>query len=113
MQVRSILRFAYRTDAAVENTQPMEVHEATAHLCELLWRAWLVHHSHQSSPIETYKRQTVSGRIQLDILNDVPIWHPRTHDTEWKQCLRNPDGGEDVRMSIELALLDHPTVYLE
>jgi len=39
MQVRSILRFAYRADATVQNTQPMEVHEATAHLCKLMRQA--------------------------------------------------------------------------
>ena len=36
MQVHSILRFAYRTDVTMKNTQPMEVHEAMAHLCELM-----------------------------------------------------------------------------
>jgi len=38
VQVRSILCFAYRTDCTVQNTQPMEVHEAAAHLCELMWQ---------------------------------------------------------------------------
>ena len=33
---RSILRFTYWTDATVQNTQPMKVHEATTRLCKLL-----------------------------------------------------------------------------
>ena len=61
----------------------------------------------------TYKHQTVSTKIHLGILSNVPIWHPRTHDTEWKQRLRNPDNGEYVRMRIDLALFGHAAVYLE
>ena len=35
LRVRTILCFTYRTNTAVENTQPMKVHKATAHLCKL------------------------------------------------------------------------------
>ena len=36
VRVRSILRFAYRTDAAVVNTRSVKVYEAKADLCKLL-----------------------------------------------------------------------------
>ena len=44
--VRQILRFTYRTNAAVVNTRPMKVHEAAAHLCKLL-QASSVDYPHQ------------------------------------------------------------------
>jgi hypothetical protein len=44
----------------------------------------------------TYKCQPIGTWIRLDVLDDVPVWHPRAHDTEWKQCLRNLDDGEYV-----------------
>jgi len=61
----------------------------------------------------TYKHQTVGTRIHFGILSNVPIWHPWTHDIEWKRSIRNPDDGENVWMRIGLALLDHTMVYLE
>ena len=64
-------------------------------------------------PVGTYKHQKVGTRVHLGILSNVSIWHPRTHDTEWKLRLRNPDDGEHVRMRIELALFDDTTVCLE
>jgi len=38
MQVHSILCFTYWTDVTMQNTQPMEVLEAMAHLCKLMWQ---------------------------------------------------------------------------
>jgi len=60
----------------------------------------------------TYKFETVSTRVHFDILSNVPIWHPRAHDTNRKQTLRNPDDGERVQMRIELAFFDHTAVQL-
>jgi len=45
-------------------------------------------------------------------VGDVPIWHPRTHDTKRKQCLRNFEDGKHIRMRLELSLPDHKAVYL-
>jgi len=60
----------------------------------------------------TYKDETIGTRVHLDVLSNVPIWHPRTHDAQWKKRLRNLDDREHIRMRIELALFDHTTVYL-
>ena len=89
----------------------MKVHEATAHLCNLL-RAQSVDFSHQSPPVGTYKRQTIGTRVHLGVLGNVPIRHPRTHDANGKQRLGNLDDREHVRVRIELALFDHTVVYL-
>ena len=60
----------------------------------------------------TYERQTIDTRVRLGVLGNVPIWHPRAHDANWKPRLRNPDDRENIRMRIELGLFDHATVYL-
>ena len=36
VRVHLILHLAYRTNTAMQNTQPMKMHEATTRLCELL-----------------------------------------------------------------------------
>jgi len=77
----------------------MKVHEAMAHLCKLL-QVYSVDYPHQFSPTGTYKRRTIGTRIHSDILSNVAIWHPRTHDAKWKQFLRNSDDGEHIRMRI-------------
>ena len=59
-----------------------------------------------------YKDQPIGGPILQGVLGNVPIWHPRTHDAERKQCLRNFDDGKHIRMGLELSLPDHKTVYL-
>ena len=46
----------------------------------------------------TYQHQPVGIRVQLSVLGDVPIWHPWAHYAERKQCLRNINDGEHVRM---------------
>jgi len=61
----------------------------------------------------TYKRQTVGTRICLGVLSDVPIRHPRTHDANRKQFLRNLDDGEHIRMKFDLALSNYMVVCLE
>lgn len=45
-----------------------------------------------------YQHQPISVGVHLGVLDDVPIWHPRTHDTKRKQCLRNLNDREYVRM---------------
>ena len=46
----------------------------------------------------TYQHQSIGTRVHLCVLCDVPIRHPRTHDAERKQCLRNVDDREHVGM---------------
>jgi len=60
----------------------------------------------------TYKHETISTRVHLGVLSNVPIGHPWAHDAKRKRLLRNPDDGEHVRMRIELALFDHAAVDL-
>ena len=109
MRLRSILRLTYRTNAAVADTQPMKVHEAETHLCELS-QVQSVYYPHQT--MSTYKNQTIGTRVRLGVLGNVPIWHPRTHDADRKQFLRNLDDPEHVRVRVELALFDYTAVYL-
>jgi len=89
----------------------MKVYKAAAHLCKLL-QARSVDCSHQSPPIGTYEHQTIGTQVCFGVLSDVPIWHPRTHDTNRKQSLRNPDDRKHIRMRTELAPFDHATVCL-
>jgi hypothetical protein len=46
----------------------------------------------------THQHQPIGTRVQLGVLRDVPIWHPRAHNAERKQCLRNGDDGEYIGM---------------
>jgi hypothetical protein len=45
-----------------------------------------------------YQPQPIGTRVHLDVLCDVPIWHPRAHDAEREQCLCNTDDREYIRM---------------
>jgi len=89
----------------------MQVHETAARLCKLL-QVQSVNYSYKSPPMGTYERQTIRTRVHLGVLGNVPVWHPWAHDAKRKQLLRNPDDREQVRMRIELALFNHPMVYL-
>jgi len=60
----------------------------------------------------TYECQAIRTWVHLDVLSNVPAWHPWAHDAKWKPLLRNPDDREHIRMRIELALFDHVMVYL-
>jgi len=60
----------------------------------------------------TYKCQTISTGVHLGVLGNVPIWHPRAHDANRKQHLRNLDDWKHVQMKIELALFNYTAVYL-
>jgi len=62
--------------------------------------------------MDAYQDQPIGTRVHLDVLADVPIWHPRTHDAKWKQSLRNLDDGEHVWMRVELSLPKRKAVYL-
>jgi len=59
-----------------------------------------------------YQDQPIGTRVLLGVLGDVPIRHPRTHDTKGKRSLRNLDDGEHVRMRVELSVFNHKAVYL-
>jgi hypothetical protein len=59
--------------------------------------------------IETYQHQPIDTWIHLDVLGDVPVWHPRTYDAKRKQCLRNLDDGKYVWVGSGLAPVDPPT----
>jgi len=89
----------------------MKVHEATAHLHKLL-QTQSVDHSHHLRPMGAYEHRTIGTWVHLGILSDVPIWHPRTHDANREQSLRNPDYRKHVRMRIEFALFNDTVVYL-
>jgi len=60
----------------------------------------------------TYKYQTIDTWVHLGVLSNVPIRHPRTHDAQRKELLRNPDDMKHIRMRIALAFFDHTVVYL-
>jgi len=113
MRVYSILHFTYRTDTTMQNTGPMKVREAAAHLCKLL-QAWSGNCPHQLRvrPRCAYKHQTIGTWVHLGILSDVPIRHPRTHDANRKRSLRHLNDREHIRMRIELAPFDHTAVCL-
>ena len=51
----------------------------------------------------TYQHQPIGTRVQLGVLGDVSVWHPRAHDAKRKQCLRCLDDWEHVRMGNVLA----------
>jgi hypothetical protein len=53
-----------------------------------------------------YQCQPIDIQVPLGVLDDVPVWHPRTYDTKWEQCLRNLNNGEYVRMGSGPALVD-------
>jgi hypothetical protein len=59
--------------------------------------------------MDTYQCQPIGIRVPLDMLGNVPTWHPRTHDVKRKRRLRNIDDGEYVRMGKILALVDITT----
>ena len=65
-----------------------------------------------SRPMGTYQHRTISIWVHLDVLDDVPFWHPRAHDEKWKPPLRNLDDGEHVWMRIDLAFFDHTAIFL-
>ena len=46
----------------------------------------------------TYQHQPVGTQVRLGVLVDVPIWHPRSHDANRKQCLGNVDDRENIRV---------------
>jgi hypothetical protein len=54
--------------------------------------------------MNAYQHQPISTRVHLGVLCDIPIWHPRTHDAERRQRLRNVDDMEYVGMGNGLAL---------
>jgi hypothetical protein len=41
-----------------------------------------------------YQHQPIGTQVNLGVLCDVPIWHPRAHGAEWELCLRNADDRE-------------------
>jgi len=56
-----------------------------------------------------YKHQPIDVWVYLGVLDDIPIWHPRSHDANRKQYLRlrNVKYGEHVRMGVTFTLLNH------
>jgi hypothetical protein len=38
-----------------------------------------------------YQHQPIGTRVHLGVLCDVPSRHPRAHDAEREQCIRNAD----------------------
>jgi len=60
----------------------------------------------------TYQHQPIGIWVCLGILGDVPIWHPWIHDAKRKECFRNLDDGEHIRMMFYLAPLANTMVYL-
>lgn len=60
----------------------------------------------------TDQHQTIGSWVRPDVLCDISVRHPRTHDTIRKRCLRNLDNGEHVRMRIGLDLFDCATESL-
>ena len=89
----------------------MKVHEAVAHLCELWW-ARSVDYLHRYPKSDAYQHQAISPRVHLDVLGDVPLRHPRSHNAKWKQWFRKLDDRENVWVRIGLALFDHAAEYL-
>ena len=90
----------------------MKMYEAAARLRKLLQAQSVLDYSHRPPPISTYKHQTIGTRVCFGVLSDVPIWHPRAHDANRKQSLRNPNDREHIWMRIEPALFDHAMVCL-
>jgi len=56
--------------------------------------------------MDEYQHQPIGILVRLGVLHDIAIWHPWAHDAEWKQCLRNLNDGEYVRVGKILAPLD-------
>ena len=44
----------------------------------------------------TYQHQPIGTQVRLGVLVDVPVWHPRSHDANREQCLRNVYDRENV-----------------
>ena len=63
--------------------------------------------------MDTYQHQAIGARVHLGVLDDVPIWHPRSHETKWKQCLRDFDDGKHVGVGIALAPFAYTTEDLD
>ena len=62
--------------------------------------------------VGTHQHQPISTWFFLDVLGDVPIWHPGTHDAKGEQCLRNLNNREHIWMRIEFSPFTHKVVYL-
>jgi hypothetical protein len=56
--------------------------------------------------MDTYQCQPIGIRVPLDMLGNVPVRHPRTHDVKRKLRPRNIDDGEYVRMGKMPAFVD-------
>jgi hypothetical protein len=82
----------------------MKMHEAEVRLCKLLPLGVRRLSSSNQKLMGAYQHQPIGTRVHLDVLCDVPIWHPRTHDVERKRCLRNVDNREYIGMGNMLAL---------
>jgi len=65
-----------------------------------------------SRSMDTHQLQPIGSWVRLDILGDITIWHPWSHDAKREQCLRNINDGQHVRMRVGFSLFDHKTIYL-
>ena len=97
----------------MHNTQPVKIHHTAAHLCELSCVCIV---SGLSTPrfrsTVTYQHQPIGTWVHLGVLGDVPVGHPRSHHAQWKQCSRNLDDWEQVRMRVDLAFFSYTAIDL-
>ena len=86
--------------------------KAAAHLGELLGQVVSILSSSTFRSMSTHECQPVRTGIHLGVLDDVPIWHPRSHYAKRKKTLRNLNDGEHVRVRFAFAPFDYTTEFL-
>lgn len=103
-QVHQLFHSTYRGDTTVQDVRSMKIREAVTDLRKLLPARSVV--CPLSTLTDAYQHQPIGVVMLPDVLHDISIRHPWTHNTKWKEGLRNLNDRKYVWMGNLFAPFD-------